>query len=188
MKTFVDYLKKNKPNATIAVLKANDDFGQSYADTLTQLVKGTQLKIVKTEQYDSTGADVDTQVNNLAAHQGRRVPARGARCWRARPRSRRRRTPGGTRSRTCRARACRSCCFSVAGTGGQRRAQRHAAARPGRPEERDNPAMKLYKEQVAKYKPKADAARRHRRPTAGRPAALLVKTLESGEGSSTAAR
>ena len=25
--TFVDYLKKNKPNATIAVLKANDDFG-----------------------------------------------------------------------------------------------------------------------------------------------------------------
>ena len=67
VKTFVDYLKKTKPNATIAVLKANDDFGQSYADTLTELVKGTQLKVVKTEEYDNTGAEVKTQVNSLAA-------------------------------------------------------------------------------------------------------------------------
>ena len=68
VKTFVDYLKKTKPTATIAVLKANDDFGQSYADTLDQLVKGTQLKVVKTEQYDSSGLpNVAPQVNSLAA-------------------------------------------------------------------------------------------------------------------------
>ena len=30
MQMFVDYLKKNKPNAKIALLYANDDFGQSY--------------------------------------------------------------------------------------------------------------------------------------------------------------
>ena len=41
MQAFVNYLKANKPNATIALLKANDDFGQSYAETLKQLVKGT---------------------------------------------------------------------------------------------------------------------------------------------------
>ena len=32
MKAFVDYLKQTKPNATIALLRANDDFGQAYAD------------------------------------------------------------------------------------------------------------------------------------------------------------
>ena len=58
MKTFVDYLKKNKPDATIAVLKANDDFGQSYADTLTQLVKGTQPE--GREDASSTTAPVPT--------------------------------------------------------------------------------------------------------------------------------
>jgi branched-chain amino acid transport system substrate-binding protein len=67
VKTFVEYLKKNKPNATIAVLKANDDFGQSYADTLNDLIKGTNLKVVKTQEYDNTGAEVKTQVQSLAA-------------------------------------------------------------------------------------------------------------------------
>ncbi len=67
VQTFVDYLKQHKPNATIAVLRANDDFGASYADTLTQLVKGTQLHVVQTQQYDSAGASVTTQVNSLAA-------------------------------------------------------------------------------------------------------------------------
>ena len=52
VQTFVDYLKQKKPNATIAVLKANDDFGQSYDDTLKELVKGTHLKIVQTQGYD----------------------------------------------------------------------------------------------------------------------------------------
>ena len=145
------------------MLQANDDFGQSYADTLTQLVKGTNLKIVQTQQYDSTGADVNTQVNSLAATQGRRVLPRRRRCSRARPRSRPRRTRVGTRSSTCRARACRRCCFAR----WRRRptacsASRRCSTRPTR-RTRSNPAMKLYKAQVAKYEPKADADRRHRR-------------------------
>ena len=37
-----------------------------YSDTLKQLVKGTQLKIVQVQQYNSAGADVVTQVNSLA--------------------------------------------------------------------------------------------------------------------------
>jgi branched-chain amino acid transport system substrate-binding protein len=67
MQTFVNYLKEKKPNATIAVLKANDDFGQSYADTLQQLVKGTSLRIVQTQGYDPEGAEVKSQVTSLAA-------------------------------------------------------------------------------------------------------------------------
>jgi len=67
VRVFVDYLKKNKPNAKIAVLKANDDFGQSYADTLTELVKGTNLTIVQTQGYDPESADVKSAVTSLAA-------------------------------------------------------------------------------------------------------------------------
>jgi branched-chain amino acid transport system substrate-binding protein len=67
MKAFVDYLKEKKPNATIALLRANDDFGQAYADTLNDLVKGTQLKIVATQQYDAEASDTKAQVSKLAA-------------------------------------------------------------------------------------------------------------------------
>ncbi len=67
MRVFVDYLKKNKPNAKIAVLKASDDFGQSYSDTLQELVKGTNLSIVQTTGYDPESSDVKAQVTSLAA-------------------------------------------------------------------------------------------------------------------------
>src|SRR5262249_61004739 len=67
MQTWVDYLKQNKPNATIAVLKANDDFGQSYADTLNTIVQGTNLKIVQTQGYDPETSQVNSQVTSLAA-------------------------------------------------------------------------------------------------------------------------
>src|SRR5438552_3657546 len=52
MRVFVDYLLKNKPNAKIALLYANDDFGQSYQQTLEQLVKGSTLSIVKEASYN----------------------------------------------------------------------------------------------------------------------------------------
>ena len=67
MQVFVDYLKKNKPNAKIALLYANDDFGQSYKDTLEQLVKGTTLSIVKEASYNAEGSEVKAQVTDLAA-------------------------------------------------------------------------------------------------------------------------
>jgi branched-chain amino acid transport system substrate-binding protein len=67
VRVFVDYLKKNKPNAKIAVLKANDDFGQSYAETLQELIKGTNLTIVQTQGYDPESSDVKSAVTSLAA-------------------------------------------------------------------------------------------------------------------------
>jgi branched-chain amino acid transport system substrate-binding protein len=67
VQAFVNYLKEKKPNATIALLKANDDFGQSYEETLKELVKGTSLKIVQTQGYDPETSDVKTQVTSLAA-------------------------------------------------------------------------------------------------------------------------
>jgi len=67
MRAFVDYLKQKKPNATIALLRASDDFGQSYEESLKSLIKGTKLKLVQTQSYDAEGADVKSQVTSLAA-------------------------------------------------------------------------------------------------------------------------
>ena len=70
VQTFVNYLKQKKPNATIAVLAANDDFGQSYVDTLNELVKGTTMKVVQVQHYDPESTDpsaVKPQVTSLAA-------------------------------------------------------------------------------------------------------------------------
>ena len=67
MRAFVDYLEQKKPDATIALLKANDDFGQSYEESLKSMIKGTDLKLVQTQSYDAEGADVKSQVTSLAA-------------------------------------------------------------------------------------------------------------------------
>src|SRR5256714_13843922 len=67
VRVFVDYLLKNKPNAKIALLHANDDFGQSYQLTLEQLVKGTSLSIVKEASYNPESSDVKSAVTSLAA-------------------------------------------------------------------------------------------------------------------------
>ncbi len=109
MKAFVDYLNQTKPNATIALLRANDDFGQAYADALAQLVKGTQLKVVATQQYDAEGADTKAQVTKLAATKADAF-IDGATLLACPTRYGTRRRRAGSRSRTCRARACRRCC------------------------------------------------------------------------------
>jgi branched-chain amino acid transport system substrate-binding protein len=182
VKRFVEYLKATKPNATIALLKANDDFGQSYADTLTQLVKGTNLKIVKTEQYDSTGAEVTTQVNNLAATKAdvffvgatllacpAALMAASAAGWH----------PITYMSGTCVSKVL----FSIADSGGPAADGVFSVTPlldPADPKNANEPAMKLYKAQVAKDKPKADTSDGivGYGWTTG---ALLVKTLESAK-------
>ena len=78
MQAFVDYLKENKPDATIAVLRANDDFGAVVLrDAEVSWSKGTDLTIVQTSR-PTTPRPVrsTTQVTSLAATQRRRVRAR----------------------------------------------------------------------------------------------------------------
>ena len=179
VKTFVDYLKQTKPNATIAVLAANDDFGQSYVDTLNQLVKGTTLKVVKTEQYDSAGAAVDNQVNNLAATKADAFLLAGAllACPAALTAAQKAGwTPITYMSGTC---------VSKVLLGAAKSAANNVLSvtpllDPGDPKNASNPAMVLYKAQVAKYRPKADTSDGIVAYgwTTG---ALLVKTLESAK-------
>jgi branched-chain amino acid transport system substrate-binding protein len=180
VKAFVEYLKANKPDATIAVLRANDDFGQSYLDTLQKLIQGTQLKIVKTEQYDNTGATVVTQVNNLANTHAdafllaaallacpAALNAAGDAGWH----------PITYMSGTCVSKIL----FGAAGANAEGVLSVTPLLDPADPNNASNPAMQLYKTQFAKYFPPGDKLND---PQDGivaygwTTAALLVKTLE----------
>lgn len=182
VKAFVDYLKKTKPDATIAVLRANDDFGKSYSDTLTELIKGTDLKVVQTQEYDNTGFAVKTQVNNLAATKAdvfllaaallacpTALNAVGDAGWK----------PIIYMSGTCASKIL----FGLAGANADGVFSVAPLLDPADPANASNPAMKLYKEQVAKYfgpPPETDTTN----SIIGygwTTAALFVKTLESVE-------
>jgi len=185
VRRFVDYLEQTKPDATIAVLKANDDFGQSYADTLTQMVKGTKLKIVQTQQYDSTGSKVDTQVNSLANTKadvfflGATLLACPAALTAAQNAGWH---PIIYMSGTCVSKVL----FSIAGPAANGVFSVTPLLDPAAPANATNPAMTLYRTQVAKYKPKADLDDGivGYGWTTG---ALLVKTLESASSATRSA-
>jgi branched-chain amino acid transport system substrate-binding protein len=189
VKTFVDYLKKTKPDATIAVLKANDDFGQSYADTLTDLVKGTNLKVVKTEEYDNTGAQVTTQVNELAATHAdafllaaallacpAALNAAGDANWH----------PITYMSGTCVSKLL----FDAAGKNANGVFTVTPLLDPADPKNDGNAAMKLYKEQFGKYFPQSGTENDPKEGITAygwTTAALLVKTLEAAKALNRAA-
>ena len=146
VQAFVDYLKENKPNATIAVLKANDDFGQSYSETLKELIKGTNLKIVQTEQYDNTERrQSKTQVTSLAATKADAFVLGGDAAGVPDRAERGAATPAGSRSPTCRARACRRCCSALAGANANGVLSVTPLLDPADPANASNPAMQLYK-------------------------------------------
>ncbi|MDZ4825711.1 MAG: ABC transporter substrate-binding protein [Actinomycetota bacterium] len=67
MQALVDYLNETTPDASIAILAANDDFGAAYVETLESLVEGTGLTIAATETYDTATGEVASQITTLAA-------------------------------------------------------------------------------------------------------------------------
>ncbi|GIU90812.1 MAG: hypothetical protein KatS3mg010_1911 [Acidimicrobiia bacterium] len=67
MQALVTYLAETKPDAKIAILRANDDFGRSYSETLESLIEGTDLTIVAEETYDPESTEVASQVTSLAS-------------------------------------------------------------------------------------------------------------------------
>jgi branched-chain amino acid transport system substrate-binding protein len=64
---YADYLKENDPDATVALLTQNDDFGNAYLETFRQEVEGTDIEIVGEETYETANPDTTSQVTSLAA-------------------------------------------------------------------------------------------------------------------------
>lgn len=65
---FVEYLKENSPEATVAILSQNDSFGQSYVDAFEAAIEGTDITVVAEETFDpKTETNPQGQVTTLAA-------------------------------------------------------------------------------------------------------------------------
>lgn len=154
MRAFVDYLKEKKPNATIALLKASDDFGQSYEEALKSMIKGTDLKIVQTQSYDAEGADVKSQVTSLAATKADAFVIGAALL--ACPAALSAKQDANWHPITYLSGTCVSkLLLSAGGKGAADLVSVTPLLDPSDPNNDSNAAMKLYKEQVKKYS-KAD--------------------------------
>jgi branched-chain amino acid transport system substrate-binding protein len=62
---FAKYLMQRQPNAKIAVLYQNDDYGQDYLGGLTAALGSRASQIVKSVSYEVTDADVNSQIAAL---------------------------------------------------------------------------------------------------------------------------
>lgn len=67
MKRLVDYLEEVQPDAKIALLRQNDDFGDAYENSLNLLTEKNDMEVVATETYDPLAStDTKAQVDKLA--------------------------------------------------------------------------------------------------------------------------
>jgi len=65
-KVYADYLKKEKPNAKVAVLYQNDGYGKDLLGGFEEAIGGTDIKVVDKEPYNVTDPTVSSQVSRLA--------------------------------------------------------------------------------------------------------------------------
>jgi branched-chain amino acid transport system substrate-binding protein len=66
-KVYADYLKKEKPNAKVAVLYQNDAFGEDLLNGFKDATKGTGITVVAEESYEVTDPTVSSQMSKLAS-------------------------------------------------------------------------------------------------------------------------
>ncbi|MFD1540685.1 ABC transporter substrate-binding protein [Nonomuraea guangzhouensis] len=63
---YAQYLKKDKPNAKVAVLYQNDDFGKDLLGGFKRAIEGSGITVVGEQSYEVTDPSVDPQMHNLA--------------------------------------------------------------------------------------------------------------------------
>ena len=61
------YLKRVKPNAKVALLHGNDEYGRELADAFARAIAGSGVTVVATETYEYTDTAVNSQIIKLAA-------------------------------------------------------------------------------------------------------------------------
>jgi branched-chain amino acid transport system substrate-binding protein len=67
-KTYGDYIRKVKPNAKVAILFANDDYGKDHLAGIKAALSGDKgASIVAEVSYDTSAPTIDSQIVNLKA-------------------------------------------------------------------------------------------------------------------------
>ena len=66
-KAFADYLKENKPDAKVAMLVQNDDFGKAYEEGFKQQIEGSDITVTQVKTYEAGTDEVTSEVTSLKA-------------------------------------------------------------------------------------------------------------------------
>jgi branched-chain amino acid transport system substrate-binding protein len=64
---FAQLLQDQKPDAKVAMLVQDDDFGRAYEEGFQQAIEGTDIEVVATERYPTGASEVSAQITSLAA-------------------------------------------------------------------------------------------------------------------------
>lgn len=64
---FAGYLKENKPDAKVAMLVQDDDFGKAYEDGFKAAIEGTDITVTQVKTYAAGASEVASQVTSLKA-------------------------------------------------------------------------------------------------------------------------
>ena len=64
---YARYLEEHKPEAKVAMLYLNTDFGQNFLEGFKAAIKGTKVQLVSAQSNANTDPTVDTQLTNLKA-------------------------------------------------------------------------------------------------------------------------
>jgi branched-chain amino acid transport system substrate-binding protein len=63
---FAELLKEQKPDAKVAMLVQDDDFGRAYEEGFKEAIDGTDIQVVATERYPTGASEVSAQITSLA--------------------------------------------------------------------------------------------------------------------------
>lgn len=61
-----EFLKENHPDATVAILYQNDDYGQDYKSGFEASIEGSDIEIVAEESFEVADPSVESQMVSLA--------------------------------------------------------------------------------------------------------------------------
>lgn len=64
---FADLLEEENPEARVAMLVQNDDFGRAYEEGFRQAIEGTDIEVVDVQRYPTGASEVASEVTSLAA-------------------------------------------------------------------------------------------------------------------------
>jgi branched-chain amino acid transport system substrate-binding protein len=64
---FAELLAEENPEARVAMLVQNDDFGRAYEEGFRQAIEGTDIEVVDVQRYPTGASDVAAEVTSLAA-------------------------------------------------------------------------------------------------------------------------
>jgi branched-chain amino acid transport system substrate-binding protein len=64
---YAEYLKRNHPNAKVAILYLNTDFGQNFLAGFKAAIEGSNITLTDAQPHNYSDPTVDTQLTNLRA-------------------------------------------------------------------------------------------------------------------------